>query len=84
MKATLPVLFLFLSLGTASPGPSETNAAPQSFTASIGGFLGPTYSVELRHGTVVYSVIDGPKKAAPRVVTPTTAVKSRLGGLDFQ
>ena len=66
---------LLVVLGTmlaTSPCGAQTNAAPQVFKATIGGFLGTTYSVELRGDTLVYSVADGPKKASPKEVTPTT------------
>ena len=57
-------------IATSSCG-AETNAVPKSFKASIGGFLGPRYSVELRQGTLSYSAANGSRKTALKEVVPT-------------
>lgn len=50
---------------------AETNAAPQSLRTSIGGFLGTSYSVELRDGSLYYSAADGARKTQPIRITPS-------------
>src|SRR5215471_10803465 len=51
---------------------AETNAAPESFKTFVGGFTGPSYSVELRDGKLYYSVVDGPSHTRAAKITPST------------
>ena len=59
------VASVIVCLGAVIPTSSfaaETNAVPESFKASIGGFLGTCYSVELREGSLYYSAAYPPQK----------------------
>lgn len=51
---------------------AETNTIPQSFRTSIGGFLGATYSVDLRDGILYYSAADGRKTNQASKIIPST------------
>lgn len=65
---------LILSLGTGLSTNAlgvETNYFSRTFTASIGGFFGTTYRVELREGALFYFAADVPDKAVSAKVTPT-------------
>lgn len=53
---------------------AEPSPAPRQFSASIGGFLGPTYQLEWRDGTLTYtSFSPGQTKPKRAKVTPTAA-----------
>ena len=75
MSASIKYLaLLIVSLGTGLSTKAlgaETNFFPRNFTASIGGFFGTTYSVELREGALFYFAADAPDKAVSAKVTPT-------------
>jgi len=75
MRTLHLVIRALIGLVTVITSPSfaaETNAAPQSFRASIGGFLGVCYSVELREGSLYYLAADAPQKAQTLKLTPTS------------
>jgi len=62
------LLLLAVSLGAAS----ETAAIPTRFVARIGGFLGSSYSVELKDGTLTYTASDrGQTNLRHTTITPT-------------
>jgi hypothetical protein len=71
----IPVAMVFVCLGAIIPNSSvaaETNNVPESFTATIGGFFGTSYGVELRDGSLFYSVTSGSQKSKTVTITPTT------------
>jgi hypothetical protein len=64
---------LFVLTASWLPG-AESPPTPKRFKASIGGFLGGSYVVEWRDGTLTYTE-SGRGQAAPKpvVITPTAA-----------
>lgn len=72
MRFSLVALFLLLA-ASANPA-SETSAIPTRFVARIGGFLGSSYSVELKDGTLNYTASDrGQTNVRHATITPTDA-----------
>ena len=74
LRITIQLLAVIISLravALCSSFAAETNAVPQSLRASVGGFLGTSYSVELRDGSLYYSAADGPTKTQPIRITPS-------------
>jgi hypothetical protein len=64
---------LFLFATSARPA-NEPSVVPTRFVARIGGFLGSSYSVELRDGTLTYTASDrGQTKVRHTTITPTDA-----------
>jgi hypothetical protein len=68
-------LAALLLLFAASARPtSETLAVPTRFVARIGGFLGSSYSVELKDRTLTYTASDrGQTNVRHTSITPTDA-----------
>jgi hypothetical protein len=65
---------LFLLLATSARPAVEPSAVPTHFVARIGGFLGSTYSVELKDGTLTYTVSGrGQSNVRHMTITPTEA-----------
>jgi hypothetical protein len=65
---------LFLLLATSARPAAEPSAVPTHFVARIGGFLGSTYSVELKDGTLTYTVSGrGQSNVRHMTITPTEA-----------
>ena len=55
-------------------GADEQSQAPTRFTARIGGFLGASYSVELRDGALLYTSSErGLRNQKHATLTPTAA-----------
>jgi len=53
---------------------AEPSLSPRRFSAYIGGFLGASYSVELREGVLTYTTFDrGRRNPRHSRVTPTAA-----------
>ncbi len=72
MKFWLAALFLLLATSARPAG--ETLAVPTRFVARIGGFLGSSYSVELKDGTLTYTASDrGQTNVRHTTITPTDA-----------
>jgi hypothetical protein len=75
----LVTLAAALGLGSAIPGCSPARVAepplvPKRFSADIGGFRPHSYSVELRDGTLTYTVYGrGHSNPDPTAITPTEA-----------
>jgi hypothetical protein len=69
-RLALVILIFGGALSTSLHG-AETNAVPGSLKASIGGFFGTTYRVELRQGTLFCFAATGPQDASPAKATPT-------------
>src|SRR5437667_1580778 len=68
----LALLSFYTHLAIAAPAfAGQTNAVPEKFTASIGGFLGATYGVELQDGNLLYSAAYAPRKTTSIKITPT-------------
>jgi hypothetical protein len=65
---------LLLLVATSARPAGETLALPTRFVARIGGFLGSSYSVELKDGTLVYTASDrGQTNVRHTTITPTDA-----------
>jgi hypothetical protein len=65
---------LFLLFATSARPADEPSAVPTHFVARIGGFLGSTYSVELKDGTLTYTVSGhGQTNVRHATITPTEA-----------
>jgi hypothetical protein len=65
---------LFLLLATAARPAVESSAIPTGFVARIGGFLGSSYSLELKGGTLTYTVSErGQTNVRHATITPTEA-----------
>jgi hypothetical protein len=70
MRFSLAV-FLLLLAASARPA-AEPSAVPTHFVARVGGFLGSTYSVELKDGTLTYTVSGrGQTNVRHATITPT-------------
>jgi hypothetical protein len=67
---SLLLFSLFAAPAIAADGQSDV---PARFTARIGGFLGASYSVELRDGALVYTSREGGGERSTATVTPTAA-----------
>src|SRR5438046_189341 len=67
------ILIAVLSAATVSTGlTAEPPAGPKSFTASIGGFLGTSYHVEMRDGALTYTVSEpGGRNPRRETISPT-------------
>jgi hypothetical protein len=65
---------LFLLFAAPVFGGDEQSQVPTRFTARIGGFLGASYSVELRDGAVLYTSSErGKRNQKQETLTPTVA-----------
>lgn len=70
MRRSLAALFLLLAPSAEPAG--EPSAVPTHFVARIGGFLGSTYSVELKDGTLSYTASGrGQTNVRHATITPT-------------
>ena len=68
------VAALSLLLATSARPAAESSAVPTRFVARIGGFLGSSYSVELKEGALTYTVSErGQTNVRHATVTPTEA-----------
>jgi hypothetical protein len=63
--------FLLVTGALGSAG--EPSAIPKHFIARIGGFLGSSYSVELKDGTITYTSSSRGQTNARHAITPTGA-----------
>jgi len=67
----IPRLALLLLVAAILPA-SAADSIPKSFSASIGGFFGPSYQVELKDGKLYYRSYRGnPNRARRITITPT-------------
>ena len=74
MKFSLAAAALFLLLATSARPAGEPSAVPSHLVARIGGFLGSTYSVELKDGTLSYTASGrGRTNIRHATITPTEA-----------
>lgn len=68
---------LFLLFAAPVIGADERSQVPTRFTAGIGGFLGASYSVELRDGALLYTsytaLEGGRREQKQETLTPTAA-----------
>lgn len=72
MRPSLAALFLLLAASVKSAG--EPSVVPTHFVARIGGFLGSSYSVELKDGTLTYTASGrGQTNVRHATITPTDA-----------
>jgi hypothetical protein len=63
-----------LLLAISARPASEPSPVPTRFVARIGGFLGSSYSVELKDGTLIYTASDrGQANIRHTTITPTDA-----------
>jgi hypothetical protein len=70
----IPVASAIACLSAVIPDSSvaaEANNFPESFTAYIGGYFGTSYGVELRKGSLFYSVSSESRKSKAVKITPT-------------
>lgn len=68
---TRSVILLLLALSTALSAP-EPSAIPQHFRASLGGFMGESYQVQLQDGALIYTVFARGRSSEKRTtINPT-------------
>ena len=68
------VAALSLLLATSARPAGESSVVPTRLVARIGGFLGSSYSVELKGGTLTYTVSErGQTNVRHATITPTEA-----------
>ncbi len=77
MKSALPLLFHAMAILLAASAVStaaDPSAEPRQFSASIGGFMGGSYKVELQGGAVTYTTFGaGRRNPKSTKITPTAA-----------
>jgi hypothetical protein len=67
-------LMLLATSVSCAQQPKPQSAMPQQFRASIGGFFGPSYSVELHAGSLIYSARKrGESEPTATSITPSAA-----------
>jgi hypothetical protein len=70
VRRSIAAVFLLLAISAKPAG--EPSAVPTHFVARIGGFLGSTYSVELKDGTLTYTASGrGQTDVRHATITPT-------------
>jgi hypothetical protein len=71
-SVTLMLIFVICNISCAQQ--PKQSAMPQQFRTSIGGFFGPSYIVELRDGSLIYSARKrGESEAKTTIITPSAA-----------
>jgi hypothetical protein len=75
VRFTLAALFLLLATSARPAG--DGSAVPRRFVARIGGFLGSSYSVELKDGTLIYTASGRGKTSVQRATITPTVVQWR-------
>jgi hypothetical protein len=74
VRFSLAAAALLLLLAISAKPAAEPSAAPTHFVARIGGFLGSTYSVELKDGALTYTASGrGQTNIRHATITPTEA-----------
>jgi hypothetical protein len=74
VRFSLAAAAVFLLLATSASQAGEPSAVPTHFVARIGGFLGSSYSVELKDGTLTYTASGrGQTNIRRATITPTEA-----------
>ena len=69
-----PVALFLLFAPHPVVGAEEQSQVPKRFTARIGGFLGPSYSIELHDGALLYTSSEsGQRNQKHATLTPTAA-----------
>jgi hypothetical protein len=74
LRVRFPLAAFVLLLAASATAAAEPSAVPTHFVARIGGFLGSTYSVELKDRTLTYTISSkGQTNVRPATITPTQA-----------
>jgi len=71
VKTAKFLIALFFAVVAISSLAEDTNVVPKNFKAYIGGFGGPSYTVELQNGVLVYS--EDTTNTLQIKITPTLA-----------